>query len=288
MARWLHAETGLGSLCLAGDAALDGLANARLLRETPFRNVFVPPAPDRAGMALGCALYGLTALAGQRDTWRWTRDDLGPAQAPQHVAAALAGHADLRIERLPDAASLCARMLALLCSGRVLGLFQGSSEFGPRGLGQRSILADARGAGMHGWIRAGTGQPAGSAPPACMVLEERAAAWFDLPGASPFRQYAAPLRPAQAARVPAIADAGGLACAQTVGPEGDPLLRSLLQGVEARTGVPVLLAADLAGRDEPLAETPAEAVALFQRTPLHALAMPPFLVTKRVEPALPP
>jgi carbamoyltransferase len=100
-------------------------------------------------------------------------------------------------------------------------------------------------------------------------------------------QFAAPVRPDRMARVPAITHVDGSARLQTVGPDDDPLLRRLLTGFDARTGVPVLLNTSFNGKDEPIVETPEEALASFRRMPLHALAIPPFLVTKRMEPELP-
>lgn len=118
-----------------------------------------------------------------------------------------------------------------------------------------------------------------------------ALAWFDLAAPSPFMQYAVQVRPTHAPSVPAIVHVDGSARLQTVGPGDDPLLRLLLQSFEARTGVPVLLNTSLSismsGKDEPIVETPEEALAAFRRMPLHALAMPPFLATKRNEPELP-
>jgi carbamoyltransferase len=287
VARWLHAQTRLDSLCFAGGTALNCSANERLLRETPFRRVFIPPAPSDAGTALGCALYGLTELAGESCAYRWTHDYLGPRPGRREIEAALRDRDDLRIEELPSTEALCARMLELLARRRVLGLYQGASEFGPRALGHRSILADPRQATMRDWINAKVKQREWFRPLAPVVLEERAADWFDLPGPSPFMQFAARVRPHMAARVPAITHIDGTARLQTVGFEDDPLLRRLLQGFEAASGVPVLLNTSFNGKDEPIVETPREAVASFRRMPLHALAMPPFLVTKRSEPELP-
>lgn len=287
VARWLHAETGLDNLCFAGGTALNCPANARLLRETPFRNVFVPPAPGDAGTALGCAVYGLTALAHGSDAFRWTHDYLGPPPAAQRIDAMLAGADDLRIEHLPDPHALCARMIELLCHGRVLGLYQGASEFGPRALGHRSIVADPRTGAMRDWINAHVKEREWFRPLAPVVLEERAPAWFDLAAPSPFMQYAVQVKASHAPSVPAIVHVDGSARLQTVGPGDDPLLRLLLQGFEARTGVPVLLNTSFNGKDEPIVETPDEALAAFRRMPLHALAMPPFLATKRAEPELP-
>lgn len=287
VARWLHLETGLPNLCFAGGTALNCSANERLLRETPFKAVFIPPAPGDAGTALGCALYGLTELARESCAYRWNRDDLGPVHDRHAIETALLDRDDLRIEHLPEQSALCERMLELLRGQRVLGLYQGGSEFGPRALGHRSILADPRHAHMREWINARVKGREWFRPLAPAVLEERAAAWFDLPVPSPFMQFTAPVRPNVAAQVPAITHVDGSARLQTVGPDDDRLMRSLLTGFEARTGIPVLLNTSFNGKDEPIVETPHEALALFRRMPLHALAMPPFLVSKRIEPELP-
>ena len=287
VARWLHVQTRLDNLCFAGGTALNCSANERLLRETPFRQIFIPPAPSDAGTALGCALYGLTELAGESCAYRWTHDYLGPVPGREQIEAALLDRDDLHVELLPDMHMLRGRMLGLLRSNRVLGLYQGGSEFGPRALGHRSILADPRQAMMRDWINARVKQREWFRPLAPVVLEEHAADWFDLPGPSPFMQFAAPVRPQMAARVPAITHVDGTARLQTVSSDDDPLLRRLLQGFEAATGVPVLLNTSFNGKDEPIVETPQEALASFRRMPLHALAMPPFLITKRTEPELP-
>jgi len=287
VARWLHARTGLDNLCFAGGTALNCSANERLLRETPFKRVFIPPAPSDAGTALGCAIYGLTEFGHESCAYRWTHDYLGPVPLRHDIEAALAERDDIRVDYLPDPNALKSRVLDVLLDRRVLGLYQGASEFGPRALGHRSILADPRHADMRDWINARVKGREWFRPLAPVVLEERAQDWFDLPGPSPFMQFAAPVHAHMAARVPAITHVDGTARLQTVGPDDDPLLRQLLRGVEARTGVPILLNTSFNGKDEPIVETPSEALAAFRQMPLHALALPPFLVTKRIEPELP-
>jgi carbamoyltransferase len=287
VARWLHSATGAENLCFAGGTGLNCSANERLLRETPFKRVFIPPAPSDAGTAIGCAIHGLAEVAGARCDYRWTNDYLGPEPPLSEIEAAVAGAQDLVVERIRGRAALCDRMLQLLCAGKVVGLYQGRSEFGPRALGHRSILGNPRHAHVRDWINAYVKQREWFRPLAPVVLEERAAEFFDLPGPSPFMQYAAPVRPAMAALVPAITHVDGTARLQTVGPDDDPLLRALLAGFDARTGVPVLLNTSFNGKDEPIVETPAEALASFRRMPLHALAMPPFLIRKHIEPELP-
>lgn len=287
LAQWLHLRTGLDALCLAGGAALNGAANARLLRDGPFRRIVVPPAPGAAGAALGCAIYGLLELAGRSADLHWTHDYLGPAPQLADIEAALDGAADLIVEHPRGRDALCARMLDLLCTGRVVGLYQGRSEFGPRGLGHRSILADPRRERMRDWINARVKEREWFRPFAPMVAEERAGAYFDLQAPSPFMQFAVPVRSSVMPLLAAVTHVDGSARLQTVGPSDDPVLRALLAGFEVRTGVPVLLTTSLCGKDQPLVETPQEAVATFRRMPLHGLAMPPYLVMKRHEPGLP-
>ena len=287
VARWLHETTGMTNLCFAGGTALNCSANERLLRETPYQGLFIPPAPSDAGTALGCALYGLTELAGQSCAYRWRHDYLGPAPRPGDIAAALADVPDLIVDRFTSQDRLRERMLDLLCARKVVALYQGRSEFGPRALGHRSILGDPRRGIVRDWINARVKQREWFRPLAPVVLAEHAHAWFDLAGPSPFMQFATPVRPGRACTVPAITHVDGTARLQTVGPDDDPLLRALLTGFAERTGVPVLLNTSFNGKDEPIVETPAQAVASFRRMPLHALAMPPYLVRKRTEPELP-
>lgn len=291
LARWLHAATGLDDLCFAGGCGLNCSANERLLRETPFRRVFIPPAPSDAGTALGCAIYGLVELAGQACDWRWTHDYLGPLPQAGDIDAAVAqatgNGSGLVAEKLNGRDALCERMLDLLCARKVVALYQGRSEFSPRALGHRSILGDPRRGYVRDWINARVKGREWFRPLAPVVLEEHTHAYFDLPVASPFMQFAAPVRPERVRSVPAITHVDNTARLQTVGPGDDPLLRALLSGFADRTGVPVLLNTSFNGKDEPIVETPAQALASFRRMPLHALAMPPYLVRKRVEPELP-
>ena len=284
VARWLHARTGADDLCFAGGTGLNCSTNDRLLRETPFRRVFIPPAPSDAGTSLGCAVYGLTELLGARCDYRWNSDFLGPEPRMADIEAALRDAGDLLVERVERPADLCARMVELLCAGKVVALYQGRSEFGPRALGHRSIIGDPRRGVMRDWINSRVKEREWFRPLAPVVLLERADEFFDMRRPSPFMQFAAPVWPQAAEIIPAVTHVDCTARLQTVGEQDDPFLRALLQGFEARTGVPVLLNTSFNRKEEPIVETPAEALESFRRTPMHALAMPPFLVRKRVEP----
>jgi carbamoyltransferase len=279
LARTLHAMTGASSLCFAGDTALNCSANDRLLRETPFTSIFIPPAPSDAGTSLGCAMYGLVEVLQSPCEYRWTHDYLGPA--PDVVVEALRGAGDLHVD---TPASLPAAIADLLVAGKVVGLFGGPSEFGPRALGHRSILGDPRTAVMRDWINAKVKLREWFRPLAPIVLVEHADRYFDIRRPSPFMQFAAPVRREMAEVIPAVTHVDCTARLQTVGPGDDPLLRAVLEQFAARTGVPVLLNTSFNGKDEPIVELPAEALATFRATPMHALAMPPYLIRKRSEP----
>jgi carbamoyltransferase len=281
VASWLHAHTGADDLCFAGGTALNCSANARLLRESPFERVFIPPAPSDAGTSLGCALYGLTQLARQRCEWRWRDDYLRPEPQLPDIESALRNADDLIVER-PDA--LCGRIVDLLCDAKVVALYQGRSEFGPRALGHRTILGDPRRNDVRDWINAKVKEREWFRPLAPIVLLEHAERFFDIRRPSPFMQFAAPVLPEAAHRIPAVTHVDCTARLQTVAPDDDALLRALLEGFHARTGVPVLLNTSFNRKAEPIVESPAEAVRTFRRTPMHALAMPPYLVRKRIEP----
>jgi carbamoyltransferase len=281
VARWLHRQTGAKHLCFAGGTALNCSANDRLLRESPFERVFIPPAPSDAGTALGCALYGLTEMAGIDGGWGWRNDYLGPAPAPQAIERAVRAADDLVIERPAD---LVGAMADLLTRSQVVALYQGGSEFGPRALGHRSILGDPRRGGVRDWINAKVKEREWFRPLAPIVLLEHAERFFDIRRPSPFMQFAAPVHREAAEVIPAVTHVDCTARLQTVAADDDPLLRALLEAFHARTGVPVLLNTSFNRREEPIVETPEEAIATFRRTPMHALAMPPFLLRKRVDP----
>ena len=163
-------------------------------------------------------------------------------------------------------------------------LFQGGSEFGPRALGHRSIIADPRTDAMRDWINAQVKDRELFRPLAPIVLLEHAAEYFEIKQPSPFMQYAAPVHPHVAKVIPAVTHVDCTARLQTVGPDDDAFLRSVLQAFHQRTGVPVLLNTSYNRREEPIVETPAQAVETFRRTSMHALCIPPYLVRKRTEP----
>ncbi|MFI6631543.1 carbamoyltransferase C-terminal domain-containing protein [Nonomuraea fuscirosea] len=282
---WLHAETGLDALAFSGGTALSASANGRLIRESPFRELFVPPAPHAGGTAVGCALYGLAACLGVRPGFRWTDDFLGPDRDDDDIEAAVRGvPGDLYVERPAD---LTATLVTLLESGRVVGLYQGRSESGTRALGHRSILGDPRDPDLQDYVNFEVKGREWFRPLAPVVPAEHAEQIFELDRPSPFTQYAADVRPEHRDLLPGITHVDGTATPQTVERETTPFLHALLTAWHARTGTPVLANATLSGPGEPPAETPEHAIQTLRETGLHALAMPPYLIRKRAEPPLP-
>ncbi len=198
MANEAHRRTGSKNLCLAGGVALNAVANARLMRESPFENVWIQPAAGDAGGALGAALYAAHAL-GEAPRWELRRADLGPEHAPADAAAALK-RAGLGCEEISDEGELCARVAVMLAEGSVVGWHQGRSEWGPRALGQRSILADPRPAAMKRTLNEKIKFRELFRPFAPSAVAETAGEWFDLGargGADPYRFMlaTAPVRP---------------------------------------------------------------------------------------------
>lgn len=282
---WLHARTGLADLVFAGGIALNCTANGLLIRESPFRDIFIPPSPHDGGTAVGCALYGLIACLGQRSDFRWANDFLGPDPVEAEIEAAVRNlPGDLILERPAD---LAAAMVDLLERGRVVALHQGRSESGPRALGNRSIIGDPRRPEMQDYVNFEVKGREWFRPLAPLVLADHAQRIFDVDRPAPFMQYAADVCPEHREQFPGITHVDGTARLQTVEPVNTPFLHALLTAWHARTGSPVLINTSLNGPGDPLTETPEQSIATLQSTNMHALALPPYLICKREEPPAP-
>jgi carbamoyltransferase len=286
LAGWLADRTGEAKLCFAGGAALNCSANGRLLRESAFGDVFIPPSPHDGGTAVGCAIYGAVEHLGVPSDFRWTNDFLGPAadQADLERTVLASAGQDLVVERPDD---LLGEVVHALDRGGVVALHDGRSESGPRALGHRSILADARRPAMRDFINFRVKGREWFRPLAPIVLAEQAGRIFDIDRPAPFMQIAAEVRLEFRERLPAITHVDGTARMQTVDAQNTPFLHALLTRFHARTGCPVLLNTSLNGPGDPLTETPAHSLATFRQTDLHALVLPPLIVRKRQEPPLP-
>ncbi|MCK2213845.1 carbamoyltransferase [Actinomadura sp. ATCC 31491] len=278
LAGWLHARTGLDRLAFAGGTALNCSANGRLIRRSPFREVFIPPSPHDGGTAVGCALYGLEAVLGRKGSWRWENDYLGPDPDESEITAAVGSLPEGLVAEQPE--DLLGAMVALLEDGRVVGLHQGRSESGPRALGNRSIIADPRRPDIQDYVNYEVKGREWFRPLAPLVLAEHAQRFFEVDRAAPFMQYAADVRPECRELLPGVTHVDGTARLQTVEPRHTPFLHALLTRWYERTGMPVLINTSLNGPGQPLTETPEHSIDTLRTTGMHALVMPPYLIRK--------
>ncbi|WP_439373333.1 carbamoyltransferase family protein [Bradyrhizobium sp. DASA03120] len=281
--RHYREATGMKRLCLAGGVAHNCTVNGKLLYSGLFDDIFVQPASHDAGCALGGAL--MASHEGGRPAPRerlqdvYWGPDLGSEPAVEQELSAWAGH--LHIERSDDVAGRAADWMA---NGAVIGWVQGRSEFGPRALGNRSILADPRPAANKDRINAMVKKREGYRPFAPSVLEEDAPEYFDLPASArefPFMNFVVRVRESKRDMLGAITHVDGTARLQTVSRKSNPTYWGLIDEFKKRTGIPVLLNTSFNNNAEPIVDSVADAVATFLTTELDALVVGPFLVKKR-------
>ena len=309
LARTVHRELSVENLCLAGGVALNCVANGRILREGPFRDVWIQPAAGDAGGALGAALaawhqyYEQPRRPREGDSMRGAL--LGPSFSDGEIAAALDGLGAVH-EHLDDE-TLVSRVAELLAQENVIGWFQGRMEFGPRALGARSILGDPRSPRMQAVMNLKIKYRESFRPFAPVVLSERVSDYFELDRPSPYMLLVAPVRahlrtPMTEAQqrlfgidklnvprstIPAVTHVDYSARVQTVDHSTNPRLYALLRAFEGRTGCAVLVNTSFNVRGEPIVCTPAEAYRCFMRTEMDYLVIGNHLLAKPAQPALP-
>ncbi|MGV7218015.1 carbamoyltransferase family protein [Bradyrhizobium sp. UFLA05-112] len=283
MLRHYREATGMKRLCLAGGVAHNCTMNGKLLYSELFEDIFVQPAAHDAGCALGAALM-MSCEVGQPAPRERLQEvywgpDLGADRAMEQELNAWAGH--LEIEHSNDVAGRAADWMA---NGAVIGWVQGRSEFGPRALGNRSILADPRPATNKDRINAMVKKREGYRPFAPSVLEEDAHEYFDLPAGKrefPFMNFVVGVQESKRGLLGAITHVDGTARLQTVSRKSNPAYWDLIDEFKRRTGIPVLLNTSFNNNAEPIVESVADAVTTFLTTELDALVIGPFLVKKR-------
>jgi carbamoyltransferase len=307
MARHVHARTGMRNLCMAGGVALNCVANGRLLREGPFERLWIQPAAGDAGGALGAALmhwHGHLGKPRAPDATDAQRGSLlGPVYDDASVVAALDRMGAMR-ETLADDA-LAEAVAVELASGRIVGHFDGRAEFGPRALGNRSILGDPRDPSMQRRMNVAIKFRESFRPFAPAVIEGRQRDWFDLDAESPYMLLVAPVAAAHrgdaaaaaAARglaklkavtgdVPAITHVDGSARVQTVSAGRAPRFHAILRAFERRTGCPVLVNTSFNIRGEPIVHDPADAYRCFMLTDMDVLVVGNHLMRKERQPPM--
>ena len=278
-ARWLREATGAKNLCLAGGVALNCVANGRIVREAGFDNVWIQPAAGDNGIAIGCAYYGHLAIQKQPRSFVLKQATLGREYTDKEARV---GNPLLVSRKTFDGPgeSICREAAKLLAEGNVFGWFQGRSEFGPRALGNRSILGDPRRPEMKDILNKRVKFRQAFRPFAPIVLYERAKDIFVGEDESPFMLRAKHVRPEWKDRIPGVVHVDGTARVQTVRREQNAKMYELLTEFEARTGVPVLINTSFNIKGEPIVETPREAMNCFIYTGIDYLALHNTLISK--------
>jgi carbamoyltransferase len=307
MARTVHAETGLENLCLAGGVALNCVGNGRILREGPFANIWIQPAAGDAGGALGIAqliwhrhLKQPRKVAAGRDAMQGAY--LGPAyseaEIEQYLRSVNASYRRLAREDLLD------EVAGVLADEKIVGWFNGRMEFGPRALGSRSIIGDARSPRMQAQMNLKIKFREGFRPFAPSVIRERVAEYFELDRESPYMLLVAPVKRERQipmsddqrtlwgidklnvprSDIPAVTHIDYSARVQTVSRETNPDYYDLIRSFEGRTGCGVIVNTSFNVRGEPIVCTPADAYRCFMRTHIDYLVLGPFLLAKADQP----
>jgi carbamoyltransferase len=273
LAGWLYRQTGERVLTMAGGVALNCVANSRIQREGPFAQVWVQPAAGDAGTALGAALAVAHGLGD--DCAPMPTAALGREWTDEEIEAWLIS-AGIRYERPADIAAAVASCLA---ADEVVAWFQGRSEYGPRALGHRSLLAHPGYAANLERLNDIKGREQ-FRPVAPMVLTDRAGEVFAGPLPSPYMLFTHDVRTAWRHRLPAVTHVDGSARVQTVDPAAEPLVARMLARFEQLTGLPAVVNTSLNTAGRPMADDPRDALECFGSAPVGALAIGPFLVRR--------
>ncbi len=309
MGRHLHELTGESKCVLAGGVALNCVANGRLLREGPFEQLWIQPAAGDAGGALGAALYGWHQIHGGERSADGTHDQmqgafLGPSFDREEIVEYLE-QAGYPYKRIADPEVRALRIAELVADQQVVGLFQGRMEFGPRALGHRSIIGDARSPQMQSVMNLKIKHRESFRPFAPSVLRHRASEYFDLDVESPYMLLVAPVKEAHRlptsesagrktdfwervneprSSLPAITHVDHSARLQTVTEEENPLYAPILAALERFTGCPIVINTSFNVRGEPIVCTPEDAYRCFMRTDMDYLVLEDCILSKQDQP----
>jgi carbamoyltransferase len=283
----LQRRTGLDKLALAGGCALNSVANGKIFERTKFRELFAQPAAGDDGTAIGAAFYVEHSLLGRprgyvmRDAYTGLRFSDNEVQSAIERARSNGWDARIEIRRLEDG-ELYRQVASDAAAGRVVGWFQGRMEFGPRALGNRSIVADPRRADMKDILNKRIKHRETYRPFAPSVLEEKAAQIFERGEPSPFMMLVYKVREAERTRIPAVTHVDDTGRLQTVSAATNPRYHALISEFERQTGVPLVLNTSF-NEHEPIVATPDEALACYLKTRMDVLALGNWVLTRPPE-----
>jgi carbamoyltransferase len=282
MLKRLAERTGLKAVCLAGGVAFNCVANGKIFDTTGFEQVYVHPAAGDAGLAVGAAYYVWHQILRKPRSFVMGHAYWGPGYSRDEIRRAIdangLGKNGCQIEELSED-NLMQRTAAIVAGGKILGWFQGRAEWGPRALGNRSIVADPRRPEMKEILNQRIKHREIFRPFAPSILAESSNEWFEKSHPSPFMTLAYSVRPEKREKIPAPTHVDGTGRLQTVTREANPRYWSLIKAFEQLTGVPVVLNTSF-NDNEPIVCRPEEALDCFQRTQMDALVLGDFLITR--------
>jgi carbamoyltransferase len=282
----LHKRSGLTDVSLAGGCAMNSVANGKVRRVAPFQRVYVQAAAGDAGGAIGSAFAVWHKLGGKR-TFVMDHAYWGPAFGAAEITQLVAAYRSAlsadgcTVEEIADEAELCRRTAAAIADGQVVGWFQGRMEWGPRALGNRSILCDPRRADMKALLNAKIKRRESFRPFAPSVLEEAVPEWFEEDDAVPFMMQVFQIREEKRKLIPAVTHVDGSGRLQTVAQRANPRYYRLIESFRALTGIPMVLNTSF-NENEPVVCRPGEALDCFLRTRMDALVVENTFVTRQV------
>jgi carbamoyltransferase len=279
-AKYLFAKTESPNLCLAGGVALNSVMNKIILDKTKFKNIFILPGAGDSGVQLGGAIYAYYHFSGRKEKLPYYMDRayLGVNYSDRHIRRILKKYArHLVFRKEKNIEKFCAQLLA---QNKFIGWFQGKSEFGPRALGNRSILANPKGAKTKDYLNERIKHRESFRPFAPSILEEKCSEYFNLKTPSPFMLFVADVKKNKKREIPAVIHVDNTARVQTVNINQNPRYYKVIQNFYKITGTPVVLNTSFNLNGEPIVETPEDAVLCFLKSKIDALLISNFLVTK--------
>jgi len=282
MLKKLAAKTGAKAVCLAGGVAFNCVANGKIFDATPFEQVYVHPAAGDAGLSVGAAFHVWHQTLGRPRTFEMNHAYWGPSYSREEVSAAIqsskVSQDGFSIAELRDE-ELMRRTASIIADGKILGWYQGRAEWGPRALGNRSIVADPRRPEIKEVLNRRIKHREIFRPFAPSILAEKTGEWFEKSYPSPFMTLAYSVRADKREKIPAPTHVDGTGRLQTVTKEANPRYHALISEFERQTGVPVVLNTSF-NDNEPIVCKPEEALDCFLRTQMDALVLGNYLICR--------
>ncbi len=282
----VHAEAPNPNLCLAGGCAMNSVANGKIYQRTPFKRLFIQPAAGDAGGAVGAAFYVWNQELEKPRVFRMTHAYWGPEFNDKEISTELGVRSpelkkeNCEVQKIEDPTELCVKTAQAIAEGKVIGWFQGRMEWGPRALGNRSILCDPRRPDMKELLNLKIKRRESFRPFAPSILREKVSEWFETDDDVPFMLQVYQVREPKRKQIPAVTHVNGSGRLQTVTESENSLYRRLIFEFDRLTGVPLLLNTSF-NENEPVVCKPGEALNCFLRTRMDVLVLGPYFIFRK-------